>query len=113
MKISIKEYEGVFVVKVDRSILQENVPVLRERLGSLVGDGKTRIVIDMSGASYLSSLGVAVIVDAKNRATEAGGDVKLACVNQLIHNLLEITNLTRQLRIYDTVEEAVRSFADG
>jgi anti-sigma B factor antagonist len=113
MKVSIREYEGVWVVGVDRSILQENVPVLRERLGALIGENKTRIVIDMSCASYLSSLGVAVIVDAKNRASEAGGAVKLACVNQLIRNLLEITNLTRQLEIHDTVEQAVESYASG
>ncbi|MBD3317270.1 MAG: anti-sigma factor antagonist [Chitinivibrionales bacterium] len=110
MKISTTNYGNVWALRVDRSILQENVPVLRERLSALIGEGKIRIVVDLSGASYLSSLGVAVIVDAKNRIAEAGGNLRLACVNQLIYNLLDITNLTKQLEIFDTVDEAVQSF---
>jgi anti-sigma B factor antagonist len=111
MKVGIREEGPAVVVRVDGSILQENVPLLRERLSQLIEDGQISIVIDMSDANYLSSLGVAVIVDARNRAMKQQGDVKLACVNRLVKNLLDITNLSRQIKAYDTVEEAVSSFA--
>jgi anti-sigma B factor antagonist len=109
MKVTLREYDMVTVVSFDSSILQENVPMLRARLGELVEEGRLWIVIDMSQANYLSSMGVAVLVDAKKRAAERGGDVNLACVNHLIANLLEITNVTRKIAMHNTIEEAVEA----
>ncbi len=107
MKVALREEGAVTVVSVDSSILQENVPMLRSRLGELIEEGRFWIVIDMSEANYLSSMGVAVIVDAKKQAVEKGGDVNIACVNHLILNLLEITNVTRKIEVFGAIDEAV------
>jgi anti-anti-sigma factor len=109
MVVQIVERDTVVVATVDSNILQQNVPMLRARLGQLLEEGRRWMVIDLSKANYLSSMGLAVIVDIKLKAGKANGDVKLACVNDLIRGLLDMTNLTRTMDIYATVDEAVEA----
>ena len=112
MKISLKVVGEIMVVSPDSSILQENVPLLRSRLQKLVEvDGWKWVVLDMSNANYLSSVGVAVIVETKRRTVQVSGDVALACVNHLIHQLLDMTNVLRRVEVYPSVEEAVEGLS--
>lgn len=107
MRIKIKEQDSVIVVSVDSSVLQEHIPVFRERLNSLIDDKKYWIVFDMFSAQYLSSMGIAVILNVKKKANEFKGDVVFANVNHLVMNLFEVTKLLKKLDIYDSVDKAV------
>jgi len=110
MKINVREIGDVAVVTVVGNILQEYVSLFRSRLGDLIERGKIRIILDMADSSYISSLCLAVIIDTKNKTSASGGDVKIANANQLVRNLLEITNLNRKIEMYDTIEAAQTSF---
>lgn len=108
MKIIINEQDSVIVISVDSSVLQEHVPLFRERLNDVIADKKYWIVFDMLDASYISSMGISVILAAKRKAEESGGNILFANVNHLIMNLFEVTELIKTLEIYPTVEEAVK-----
>ncbi len=110
MKIRFKEIDGVVVVMADEGIMQDHVPILRSRFDELMIEGKNRIVLDMSCASYLSSMGLAVIVDAKNKVAKTNGDIRIAGVNTLVMNLLTITNLIKKFQIFESVDSALASF---
>jgi anti-anti-sigma factor len=112
MKIKIEEKEGVSVVFIDGNVLQENVPLFRVKLLELLEADVTRIVLDMLSCSYISSMCLAAIVDVKKKLIEKKGDIKIARVNKLVLNLLETTNLMKQIEVYDDVSSAVRSFKD-
>ncbi|NLG17066.1 MAG: STAS domain-containing protein [Fibrobacter sp.] len=111
MKLIIHELGDITEVIVDGNILQENISTLKTRLHDLVDNGKLKIVLNLVAVSYLSSMGLAVIVDVKNRLAELKGDLKIALVNQLIKNLLMITNLYKKIESFDTLEEALDSFS--
>lgn len=110
MKISIDESAAVAVVAIEGNIMQEYVGQFRGRLADLVDQGRVRIVLDMCESSYMSSMCLAAIVEAKNRTNRQGGDVVLASVPELVMNLLQITNLVLKFQVYSTVKEAVASF---
>jgi anti-anti-sigma factor len=110
MKLTTREAGDVSVVSIEGNIMQEYVSVFRTRLGDLMERGRNRIVLEMSDSSYISSLCLAVIVDAKNRTVNAGGDIKIASGSKLIINLLEITNLDKKIELYGTVDAAISSF---
>ena len=107
MKIIINEMDKVTIVSVDSSVLQEHVPVFRERLHDLIDKKKFWIIFDMIEANYISSMGISVILAVKKKANQSGGDVLFARVNHLIMNLFEVTELIKTLEIFATVEEAV------
>ena len=110
MKLKIQEQADISVIALEGNIMQEDVSIFRTRLDDLMHNGKVKVVLDMSSVSYLSSMCLAVIIDAKNRLSAQKGDLKLAAVNQLIKNLFEMTRLIKKIEIYDSVEEASASF---
>jgi anti-anti-sigma factor len=110
MKIKIEEKEGVTIVFIDGNVLQENVPIFRVKLLELIEANKMRIVLDMISCNYISSMCLAAIVDVKKKVSEKGGAIKMARVNKLVLNLLETTNLIKQIEVYDDVSGAVKSF---
>ena len=110
MKIKILEKGNVTIVSLDGNIMQEDVTLLRNRLDDLMHNGQIRIVLDMKGVSYLSSMCLAVIIDMKARLSAQKGDLKLAAVNQLIRNLFEMTRLIRKIEIYNLTDDACGAF---
>ena len=110
MKLTIHEEGCVVVVTINGNILQDNASLFQNRLSELLENNKNNIVLDMGGSNYISSMGLAVIVDAKVRLEKVHGDIKLARVNNLIKNLLETTRLIEKITLYPTTEEAVASF---
>jgi len=110
MKIKIQDQADISVVSLEGNIMQEDVSMFRNRLDDLMHNGRVKVVLDMNGVSYLSSMCLAVIIDTKNRLAAQKGDLKLAAVNQLIKNLFEMTRLIKKIEIYDSVEDATAAF---
>ena len=110
MMFTLHDHDGVVELSVEGNILQENVDGLKSRLIELIDHGKVEIVLNMANSNYVSSLCLAVIVDVKNRLVKSDGDLKIANVNRLIRNLLEITNLIKKFELFESVEDAVAAF---
>ena len=108
--VDLEEKDGVSVVFIDGNVLQENVPIFRVKLLELIEANKMRIVLDMISCNYISSMCLAAIVDVKKKVTEKGGAIKMARVNKLVANLLETTNLIKQIEVFDDITSAVKSF---
>lgn len=110
MKIRLIEHGDIVEVVIEGNVLQENVSYMKTRLLDLINDGKIKIILNMEATEYISSLCLAVLIDSKNRLTLAKGDIKIAYVNRLVKNLMEITNLVRKIDIFDSVDDALSSF---
>jgi anti-anti-sigma factor len=110
MKFRVREIDDIVEVALEGNMSQENVTIFRNRLNDLIESGKNKIILNLVATNYISSVCLAAIVDAKKRLVENGGDIKITYVNRLIRNLLEITNLTKKIEIYDTVEDAAGEF---
>lgn len=110
MKFSVFERGSVVEIILEGNVLQENVDVVRNRFFDLIENGKVNMVLNMVESNYISSLCLAVIVDVKNRLVQEHGDLKIAKVNRLIRNLLEITNLIKKIDVFENVEEAIAAF---
>lgn len=109
MKVRVKEEGSVVVVSVDSSVLQEHIPVFRERLNDIIAQKKCWIVFDLFEANYISSIGISVLLEVKKKANDGGGEVVFANVNHLIMNLFKVTELLKTLEVYDTADEAVEA----
>jgi anti-anti-sigma factor len=110
MKIKIQEKQQITVVSLEGNIMQEDVAIFRSRLDDLVQSGKIKIILDLNGVNFLSSIFLAVIVETKNQLNEKQGDIKLAAVNFLVRNLFDLTRLSDKFEICNSVEEAILGF---
>jgi anti-sigma B factor antagonist len=108
-KMEDVEIDGVPVVSAAGEIDVATAPPLRDRLQALTTSGKSTVVVDLLGVTFLDSTALGVLVGALKRCREAGGDLPLVIAEPRILKVFEITGLTGVFPIFDGVREAVGS----
>jgi anti-anti-sigma factor len=71
-----------------------------------VAAGRTLVVVDLAGTTFLDSSGLGALVGGLRSARAAGGDLRIAGVGAQVRTVLELTTMDRVLRPYDSVEDA-------
>ena len=91
-------------------VLGDGDVMLKDKVHSLVNQGRTQIVLNLADVPYVDSAGIGEIVRTHTTAARAGGSLKLLSVTKRIYDLLVITKLVTIFESFDTEEEALRSF---
>jgi len=69
-----------------------------------------KIIFDLSGVTHIDSTGVGIIVMAAGQAKAAGGQLRLAGVNQHVEHVLKLTSVDKLVSWDPTVSEAAAGF---
>ena len=73
LKFTNREVDGVAVVALDgRIVLGEESNALREKVKSLVAEGKKKIVLNMDNVTFIDSAGLGTLVAAHHSAKSQG-----------------------------------------
>ena len=88
-------------------------PELKQELHRLVGEGATRLVVDMSETTFVDSTTLGVLLSVLKRVRPEGGSVVLVCPDRNVRRIFEITLLDRVFPIVDTREEAFAELASS
>jgi anti-sigma B factor antagonist len=112
LKMTNREVDGVSVVALDgRIVLGEESNALREKVKSLIADGKTKVVLNMANITFIDSAGLGTLVAAHHSAKSQGAALKLAHLGSKFQEVLQITKLLTVFDVYNSEAEAVASFA--
>ncbi|WP_169983358.1 MULTISPECIES: STAS domain-containing protein [unclassified Microbispora] len=85
---------------------------LRTVFGKLSDEGNTRLVVDASELTFCDSMGLRLLLEAHDRAVEAGGFMKLAGVRGVFRRILTVTGLHAAFPIYETPADALAALDD-
>jgi anti-sigma B factor antagonist len=108
--VEVKEVnERTAVISFQGAIDTSNTPEIGEGLKSLISQGKSNIVIDLSGVSYIGSWGLGVTISVYKAARENKGTLKLTQVPPEIMDVFNLTGLDKIFEIYDSVNDALAS----
>ena len=91
--------------------LGEGDELLKDKIGSLVSQGRKKILLNLEAVPYIDSAGLGEIVRTYTSISRQGGRLKLLNVSKRIQDLLVITKLITIFDSYDGEAEAVASFA--
>jgi len=112
LKMTNREVDGVSVVALDgRIVLGEESNALREKVKSLIAEGKKKVVLNMANITFIDSAGLGTLVAAHHSAKSQGAALKLAHLGAKFQEVLQITKLLTVFDVYNTEAEAVSSFA--
>ena len=112
LQIVEKQIDGVSVLDaVGRITLGEESNQVRIKIKEMLGKGKSQIVLDLAGVSYIDSAGLGTLVSGYTSAQNQGATLKLANLTKRFRELLNITKLVTIFDTYDSVDAAVKSFA--
>jgi len=107
-----REVDGVSVVALDgRIVLGEESNALREKVKSLIAEGKKKVVLNMANITFIDSAGLGTLVAAHHSAKSQGAALKLAHLDNKFQKVLQITKLLTVFDVYNSEAEAVASFA--
>ena len=104
-------WSGVTVLKLSgRVALGEESEQLRNKVKSLLAEGKNQMLMDLANVTYVDSAGLGTLVSGLSSVQSQGGRMKLANVTKRCRDLLSITKLVTVFEVFDDVESGLASF---
>ena len=91
--------------------LGEGDELLKDKIASLVSQGKKKILLNLEAVPYIDSAGLGEVVRTYTTVSRQGGALKLLNLTKRITDLLSITKLLTVFETFDSEGEAVRSFS--
>ncbi len=111
MQIKEEKRDSVMVLTLDTLYVgASEAGVIMDTLHELRERGEKRVVVDLARVQTMNSSGLGALISGLNTMRQAGGELKLAVVNEKVERLLTITKLRTVFDCHDTVNEAVKSF---
>ncbi len=83
---------------------------IKDKIRSLLQQGRTKIVLDLGGVSYVDSAGLGQLVQSHVTVARSGGVLKLVGVTKRLNDLLVVTRLVTVFDCFDDEAAAVGSF---
>ena len=112
MQITERQVGDVMILDLKGKItLGEGDELLKDKVNSLVNQGRRKIVLNLAEVPYLDSAGLGEVVRAYTTVSRQGGSLKLLNLTKRITDLLSITKLLTVFDTFDAEDEAVRSFS--
>ena len=112
MSIPARNRDGVTILEPRGKItIGAGDIALRDAVDEALAAGSLGILIDFSRVTRMDSSGMAELVAAYKRISDAGGNIKLLSLPSNIRDVLSITQIARVFDIFDDEDEAVRSFS--
>jgi len=112
MQITERQVGDVMILDLKGKItLGEGDELLKDKVNSLVNQGRRKIVLNLAEVPYLDSAGLGEVVRAYTTVSRQGGSLKLLNLTKRITDLLSITKLLTVFDTFDSEDEAVRSFS--
>jgi anti-anti-sigma factor len=84
-----------------------NAETVSEEVQNLLSNGVLHIVADFTKLRYVNSTGLGALLFVNKKMKEAGGSMKIACVNENVYEIIEIIGANTLLEIHRTMDEAL------
>ena len=113
MSIGRRDVGEVTLLALDgRLILDEGELRLRDAVDQLCGCGRAKIILDLADINRIDSAGIGMLVSKYLTAMNHGGRLKLLHLNPRADEMLRMTKLITVFEVYDSEDQAIRSFEE-
>jgi len=110
MKIDFqKEASGVVTARFDGSLDYQASAQLRGGLNQFLQETPPRILMDLTGVTYVDSSGIAFFVELSQKVKAAGGKMVFAGLNDSVRSVFELAKLHLFFTIAPTRENALNT----
>jgi anti-sigma B factor antagonist len=112
LKMTQREVDGVTVIGLEgRIVLGEETNSFREKINSLLGEGKKKILLNLDDIALIDSTGLGTLVSAHHSAATRGASVRLCHLGTKFQEVLQVTRLFTVFDVSDTEADGIRSFS--
>jgi anti-sigma B factor antagonist len=109
MDITEHRQSNVVVLRPTGAVTGEDADRLGQRLTDALEGSGGRVVVDMAKVSFLDSRALEVLVEATEKLIRCGEALILVSPNEVVCEVLEITDVASLFEQYDDLEAAIGS----
>lgn len=99
--------ETTHVISVTGEIDLFTAPEFKARISEPIDAGRSRIVVDLSGVTFIDSSSLGVLIGAHKRLKLRGGGLVIVCEDRAIVNTFKITGLDGVFEIVPRRDDVV------
>ncbi len=107
MKLQTEIFGDVTVVHTPEELGRDQGDALGNFVATLQ---KHSVVLDLDPTESIDSHGLTSLVEVQQALRKLDGDLKISTTNRMNRKIFEITRLDKQLEVFDSIIEAVKSF---
>ncbi|UCF04616.1 MAG: anti-sigma factor antagonist [bacterium] len=107
---TVGEHGEITVLYLNGLIDTVSCSSLRSIMDDLIGQGKNKLVVDMSGVEYVSSSGWGVFASRINDIRREGGDIKIFGMDQEVGSIFHMLGFDTIMRSFSILAEAITDF---
>jgi len=111
MEINQRTVNDVVILDINGEIDLYNAPDIKDTIKNLIDSGKRQVIINLEKVSYIDSSGIGVLISSLSNLKKVGGALKIINVYASVKKVFELTKLTSFFEIYDSEDEALKTFA--
>lgn len=111
-RVNAKQLKRVDLVQVEGRVDSSTAPQFEQAIQKIIDDGRYRLVVDLTGAEYMSSAAFRVLISALKQVKKGArrGDVRLAGVSPKLLETFKLGGFDELFKFYDRQVDAVGSF---
>lgn len=111
MYFSIENLGDIVVARVNlsRATFRE-AEEFKSKISEQLENGFTKIIVDLSDCNFIDSTFLSTMVSVLKNVSKKGGSLKLIGVHAEAQALLELTGTAKIFEIYESKEQAIKSF---
>ena len=121
MELNTKNFGGITVIELAGQMTVDNIYSLTKSIERIVfpftgkiddsaGKSHSEVILDMEGVKVIDSAGIGTIVFLTKKCRALGGDLKMVSVSPEVRSVLEIVKLDKIFQIFNTLDDALKSF---
>lgn len=112
MHVDIRQNADVIIVDLQgRMVAGVGERMLRDVMNQLVAEGWKKILLNLSGVSWIDSAGIGELVASMKMASRFGVAVKLLRIGDRVKHVLSISQILPLLDVYEDEDEALRELS--
>lgn len=105
-----KVIHDVSVIDVIGDIDFREMMRIKDVIGSLAANDRTRVVLNLSGVDHINYLSIGVLVEQLKILRNLNGDLKLSGMSSYLRNIFRVVGMHQFFEEYISLEDAIKSF---
>lgn len=110
VRFNVREEAGVTIVDLEDNIDASCAHELRDLLKGMIDGGTRRILMNLKEVNFIDSSGLGIFVAAYKMMNQIGGAIKFAKPQKTLEKIFELTRTHKVFEIFDSIDEALKSF---
>lgn len=109
MQVDLRHEEDVIIVDLEgRMVAGVGERILHDVMNQLVAEGWKKILLNLSGVSWIDSAGIGELVASVKMAKRFGVVVRLLRIGDRVKHVLSISQILPLLEVYEDEDAALR-----